>query len=188
MARIIANQLTNAVATWLLSAVLLLLAVWTAVAGSILWTGFTLASLAVVLVPVAVTSDPTVMPDATVVAVLTVPLVLRAVGSFRAVFVYVVLTALALVVAVEIDSFSTATFTPWFAATFVVFVTMAVAGLWGIAQYASDAYLGTSYLTTRTDLMWELVLATGVGIGAGLVFGITVLARSNEEPQAVSAG
>jgi len=188
MTRIIADESVNATAAWLLAVVLGLLVLWTAVAGSLLWTAFTLVSLGVVLAPALVTGDRSVMPNAAVVALVTIPLVLRAAGSFRSVLVYVVLAALALAVAVEVDAFSSATFTPWFAVTFVVFTTMAVAGLWGVGQYLSDVALGTDYLTTRRDLMWELVAATAVGLGAGVVFAVTVLDGSNGDSEAATTG
>ncbi|WP_136716317.1 hypothetical protein [Halorientalis salina] len=188
MTRIIAERSVNTALSWLQVVVLGLVTLGTAVVGSPLWTGFTLVSLGIVLAPAIVTRDASVMPAWTVVALLTVPLVLRALGPFRPVFVYVVLAALALIVAVEIDAYSSAAFTPWFAVVFVVFTTMAVAGLWGVAQFASDASLGTEYLTTGDALMWDLVVATAVGLGAGLVFAGTVLDRTNDESETAATG
>jgi len=188
MTRIIAERSVNTALSWLQVAVLGVVTLATAVTGSPLWTGFTLACLGVVLAPAVVTRDASVMPAWPVVGLLTVPLVLRAVGPFRPVFVYVVLAALALIVAVEIDAYSSAVFTPWFAVVFVVFTTMAVAGLWGVAQFFADLSLGTEYLTTGDALMWDLVLATVVGVGAGLLFAGTVLDRSDDDSESAVTG
>ena len=179
MTSIIPERSVNAALAWFQVVVLAFVALGAAVTGSPLWTGFTLVSLAIVLAPAAVTRNAGVMPLWYVVGLLTVPLALRTTDPFRSVFVYVVLAALALIVAVEIDAYSSAAFTPWFAVAFVVFTTMAIAGLWGVAQFFSDAYLGTRYLTTRTALMWDLVLATIVGLAGGLLFAGTVLDRSS---------
>jgi hypothetical protein len=175
MRAVLSDGSHNGPLVWLCVVSLAVVAVATTLTGSFLWAGFTLVSLGIVLVPAFLTRDPTMMPAWGVVALLTVALAGRLVGPFRPTYVYVALAALALLVAVEIDAYSTAVFTPWFAVLFVTFATLAAAGLWGVAQYVSDLALGTEYLTTRTDLMWDLVVATVVGVGAGAVFATTVL-------------
>ncbi|MFB6179367.1 MAG: hypothetical protein ABEI77_06555 [Halorientalis sp.] len=185
MTRVIADRRLNAVGAWLLAAVLAGLSCWTAVAGSILWTGFTLVCLGLVLTPALVTGELAVMPDAELVGALTVPLIVRTVWSFHTVLVAIVLATLALLVVAEIDAFSSAQFTPWFAVVFVVLTTMAVVGLWAVAQFGSDVFLGTDYLTTRIDLMWKLVTASAVGLGAGVLFSVTLLDRSTDADAAM---
>jgi hypothetical protein len=87
---------------------------------------------------------------------------------------YVAVAALALVVAVDLDAFTDVEMTPDFAVAFVVVVTMAAAGLWTILQYASDVYLGTALLGDQTAVMWHLVVATVIGLVAGVAFELYV--------------
>jgi len=188
MARRIETRFVSLALSWALVGGLALLIIWTLRFGSILWAGFSLTSLVVVLVPSFLRREPGSIPHWGVIGLVTVPLLLRPLGEFRAAYVYVVIAALGLLVAVEIDAFSTAEFTPWFAGAFVAMTTMSVAGLWGIAQYGLDVTSGTEYLAGRTELMWDLVSATVVGLVAGMVFGGVVLRRRSIERRADVGG
>ncbi|MFB6166562.1 MAG: hypothetical protein ABEJ31_15495 [Haloarculaceae archaeon] len=170
MALLIEDESLNAVASWLLVLALAASGAWIAATSELLWGAFALASAAVLAVPAAVTREWTVAPDWAVVALVVFPFVLGQYDPDLPGTSYVALAALALAVAVELDAFSTAEFTPWFAVAFVVLTTMTLAGLWGVGQFAADRYLGTHYLAGLNDLMWGLVTATGVSVGAGLLF------------------
>jgi len=161
---------TNAVASWLLVAALAALAVVDLLAGDWLWTGFALAAVAVALVPAAVTRDLSVIVSWEVLTLATLPVAAQFVGVVSDPLTYVAVAALALLVAVELDSFSTAEMPPWFAVTFVVMTTMTIAVGWSIAQYYADVLLGTTFIPGRRELMWDLVGATGGGVAAGVVF------------------
>lgn len=163
-------EATNAVLGWGLVAILLLATVDRAGAGELLWAGMGLAVVAVSLVPVAVSRRPTAMVAWEVLAFAASPLVARSLGLRVAPMAYLAVAGLALVVAVEADAFTDVEMTPRFAVAFVVVVTMAVAGLWTIARYVSDATLGTAFLTSQNALMWDLVAATALGVAAGVVF------------------
>jgi hypothetical protein len=99
-----------------------------------------------------------------------VPLLGRSLGLVTEIATYLAVAALALLVAVEIHTFSEAEMTARFAVGFVVVATMAIAGAWAIAQVASDWLLGTTFVAGKADLMWGLVLATVVGLAAGALF------------------
>lgn len=77
---------------------------------------------------------------------------------------------------------------PWFAVSFVVMTTMTAAATWGLAQFYADALLGTSFLGGNDDLMWDLVGATAVGVGAGAVFELYFRRQSPSNRRAVSEG
>jgi hypothetical protein len=91
---------------------------------------------------------------------------------------YVSVATVALVVAVELHLFTSVEMTPWFAVSFVVVATMAVAGGWAVGRWLVDLTLGTELLLRpgRTDaeieagLMREFVISTLVGLLAGGVF------------------
>lgn len=168
--RLLSYELTNAVLGWAVIAVLLLAAVERAFAGEFLWTGMATAVIVVGLVPPAISRRPTEMIAWEVLALAACPVVARTFGLVVGQMTYLAVAAVALVVTVELDAFTSVEMTPEFAVAFVVIVTMAVAGLWAIARYLSDSYFGTSLLVSANTLMWELVAATGIGVVAGIVF------------------
>lgn len=160
----------NAALAWPLVAVLLLAAASSAADGSPLWAGFAAVAAAIAAVPTVVTREVTAAVPWELLALVVVPHLGRSLGPFTQVATYLAVATLALLVAVEIDAFSSAEMTPHFAVGFVVMTTMAVAGLWAVVQWLSDAFLATSFIADRTALMWDLVVATVAGGGAGLLF------------------
>jgi hypothetical protein len=169
-AGLVSYERANAVAGWAVVAVLLLVAVQRVASDDLLWAGMAAAVIAVALVPPVLSGHPEEMIAAEVLVLAALPSVAHAFDLAVGSGTYLAIAALALVVAVELDAFTQVEMTPDFAVAFVVVVTMAVAGLWAIAQFVSDAYLGTSLLTNQTALMWDLIGATVVGLVAGLVF------------------
>lgn len=138
--------------------------------GAFLWAGVAATVAAIALLPAVIYRDPSVMPPWELLVLAVLPIAARSFGLATQIATYLAVAAVALLVAVELHAFSRTEMTPWFAVLFVVLTTMAVAGVWAIAQYFSDVYLGTSFLTDKTALMWELVVATLAGAGAGLLF------------------
>jgi hypothetical protein len=132
--------------------------------------GYRSNTTGVAVIPPLLTRDVTTMASWVVLLLAAVPLVGRSLDVFTQVATYLAVAALALLVAVEIEVFSPAEMTPSFAVSLVVITTMAIAGVWAIARYFSDQFLATSFLSDQTALMWDLVLAAAVGLGAGLLF------------------
>lgn len=188
MTRVFEDGSRNVRRSWVLVAVLGIAAVVSLVSGALLWTGFAVVACLIVLAPAVIARDPSVVPAWTLVALVAAPVVVPLVGEEVDWIVYVALAALALLVVVEIDAFSSAELTRSFAVVFVVLTTMSVASLWGIAQFFADAALGTTYLTGQTDLMWDLVDATVVGVGAGILFDLAFRQGSVDSPAAPSGG
>ena len=160
----------NAAATWLLIAAVATGGVASLAVGDLLWAVYSAAIVVVALVPLVRARDPSVLVAWPPLAVAAVPVVVRWAGVFDESISYLSVAALALLVVVEVHAFSDAEMPPWFAVLFVVLTTLTVAGLWGVLQYVSDLALGTSFLAGRAELMWDLVAATAVGIGAGVLF------------------
>lgn len=163
-------EAANALLSWGFVVTLVVVAVERALAGEYLWAAMAGVAVAATLVPPILVTDPREMVAWEVVALVAVPLVAPYFGVLEGGGTYLSVAALALVVAAELDAFTTVEMTPDFAVAFVVVVTMAVAGLWVIARYASDVSLGTSYLASQTAVMWDLIYATGAGLLGGLVF------------------
>ena len=160
----------NAAVGWLAVGVLLLAALDHALSGRPLWTGLALAIAAVAAVPPLLTRRPREMIAAEVLAFAVLPVVARSLGLLVDTAAYVAIAALAVVIVVELDAFTALEMTPEAAVAFVVMVTMDVAAAWVVGGFAADVYLGTSLLGDQTEVMWDLVAATGVGVVVGLGF------------------
>lgn len=167
---VLTYETTNAVLGWTAVGVIAGAAVAYAASGDALDATVAVAALALALVPPAVSGRATEMVAWEVLALVALAVAAPFAGLFGETVQYLPVPALALVVAVELDAFTDVEMTADFAVVFTVMVTMAVAGLWVVARYASDTYLGTSLLTTQTAVMWDLIIATAVGVVAGAVF------------------
>lgn len=146
---LIVDERLNAVAAWLLVAFVCGVAIESFLDGDLLWTGFSAAVVALVLVPPVGYRNPRIMLPWEVLALVSLPVVGRAVASFPLstdLGTYVSVAALALVVAVELDVFTTVRMTNGFAAFFTVIVTMAASGVWAVVQWLSDLLLGTTFI------------------------------------------
>lgn len=167
---LLSYRTTNAVLGWVVVAVLAVVAVERALLGELLWSGMAVAVILVALVPPVRARRPTEMLSWEVLALSALPAVLRLFGVLVDAMAYVSVAALALAIVAELDAFTSVEMTPGFSVVFVVVVTMAVAGLWTIGRYFSDAYLGTSLIGGANAAMWDLVAATAIGLVAGLLF------------------
>lgn len=178
----------NAAVSWSLVAFLGIVAVASALNGEVLWAVFTVAIVVVALLPAAVAGDRSVIVSWEALLLATAPVAVRHVGLYADPLSYVSAATLALLIAVEVETFSDARMTPWFAVLFVVMTTMTAAAVWGIAQFYADALIGTSFLDGNADLMWDLVGATAVGVGAGVVFELYFRRQGPSNRQAVPDG
>jgi hypothetical protein len=156
------------------------------VSGDLEWAGFTLAVLAVALVPPIARRRATAMLPWEVVLLAALPIVLRALVAGETVagmtfsgriVTYVAVAAVALLIAVELDVFTSVKMSHRFAVVFVVVTTMAAAGIWAVVRWLSDVLLGTRFLydgrpehVIEEALMWDFVAATIAGVFAGVLF------------------
>lgn len=167
---LIGYEAVNAFLGWTVIAGLVLACIERVRASDPLWAALAAAVVAVAIVPPAVVRHPKPMIAWEVLALAALPVLARSAGFLVDAAAYLAVATLALAVAVELDAFTAVEMTPDFAVAFVIIVTMAVAAIWTIAQYASDVLLGTSLLIDNATLMWDLVRATGIGVIAGIVF------------------
>ncbi len=178
---LLADRRTNALVGWLFVVVLGLVTVESFVGDDIQWGIFVAGMLALCLLVPAAFRDLSVMLPWEVIALATLPVVGRAFATFDPAsefLVYVSVAALALVVAVELNLFSTVRMTVGFAITFVIFATLATAGVWALVRWTLDLTLGTDTLlvsgatdeTIHDELMLEFVYSALAGVGAGVVF------------------
>jgi hypothetical protein len=170
----------NAGLCWLVVALLVGLTIRQGVVGSYRW--FSLAGIAVVLVvlPAAARRDPYAMPPWGLLVLVAIPVVDAAILGetvVSPVAVYLAVAAVALIVAVDVHAFTPVRMNRAFTVALVVIATLAVGAAWNVAQWVSDAALGTGYLVgDRTQdaanraMMIDFLYATIAGSVAGVLF------------------
>lgn len=170
---LIADGRTNATVAWVLIVVIVGIGLAELLTGGILWMTFaaTLVALAV-LPPVAFRSAHAMLPwEVLLLAALPVLGMAinadRLTGHFAA---YLSVAAIALVLAVELHSFTTVRMTPSFAVVLVIVGTMAAAGLWALLRWSAEKTLGIPFMAGHDAVMWEFVYSALAGLGAGVVF------------------
>jgi hypothetical protein len=132
------------------------------------WALLTALLVAVVVSVPVMTRDMAVTVPAELLAVAAIPVVVRAAGALPQATPFVAMAGLAILIAVVLDAFTSLSMTPRFAAVFVVITTMAAAGTWAVSTFVADRVVGTTFVGGKTELMWDLVVATVVGIVAGV--------------------
>ncbi|WP_226483177.1 hypothetical protein [Natrinema amylolyticum] len=166
---LIENERINAALAWLIVCSIIVAAIATVWQGSFLWAALTVAIVSLAFVPPIMRRDALVMPPWEVLAVAAIPIWVRLYGTLP-IAGFLTVAAIALLVTVELDAFTPIEMSARFAVAFVMLATMAVAGLWVIAQWASDVAFATSFLTTKGELMWDLIYATAFGGLAAVLF------------------
>jgi hypothetical protein len=183
---VVERRRPNAVVGWCLVAALVLTAAANALDGDLLWAGFTVAVVAVAVVPAVAARRVEAMLPWEVLALAALPVIARAVVAGERIggrtmtgrlSTYLAVAAVALIVAVELDVFTPVRMTRSFAVAFVAVTTTATAGLWAVLRWGLDVTLGTGFLldgrpeaVIERALMLDFVAATVVGAGAGGLF------------------
>jgi hypothetical protein len=181
LTRVLIDRRSNTIIGWVLIAFVLGVVVESALTADYSWAAFALGTLVVALVPPMAYRDPTVLLPWEVLLLAIVPLLGRALASTVLATqwgTYLGVAALALIVAVELDVFTSVRMTEWFAVLFVVLATMSAAGTWAVLRWSSDVLLGTSFLlrpgvaesVIEEEVMWEFTYSTAAGLLAGGVF------------------
>ncbi|QLG47568.1 hypothetical protein [Natrinema halophilum] len=168
--RLVHDERTNAAVGWLLVAIVALDGVSTFLRGAPLWAGFELVIAVVASIPALTTRDWTAMVPWPLLSVAALAVIAVTIGAPFETTVYVVIATLALAVVVELETFTTVELSRRFAVAFAVLTTMALQALWTIVQFYSDRWLGTDYLRSQTELQWDFVLVTAVGLVLGGLF------------------
>ena len=175
----------NALAAWTVVGVFGLVTVEGVLTGDYLWAAFAATIGATVALPAVVARNPRAMAPWEIVLLAGLPVVGRAIARFQVtsnVTTYLSIAAFALLVAVNLDLFTSVEMSVSFAVLFVVVTTLAAAGTWALARWASDLYLGTELLLVagpdgvvdraaiEHELMVEFVASGVAGLLAGLLF------------------
>lgn len=164
------TERTNATVGWVLAVLLLLGGIESLLTEGALWGLFWLLLVGLLAAPALVTRDRTAMVPWPLPAIAAVALVAREANQYPESAGYLAVVAMALVVVVELDVFTPVEFSRRFAVVFAVLTTMAVEALWIIAQYYSDVWLDTEFLSTQRELQEDIVIVSAVGLVVGGLF------------------
>jgi len=195
---LLSDSRPNAIAAWALVGLFALTIVEGIATGDYLWSAFAAVVGFVAATPAVTYRDPLAMPPWEIVLVAGLPVVGRAVATFSVtsdVATYISIAALALLVAVNLHLFTAIEMNVGFAVLFVVVTTVAAAGVWAVARWGADVWLGTELLyepglaqeEIERMLMWEFVGASVAGLVAGLFFEGYVHRRTNPGSHAPAA-
>lgn len=179
---------TNALIGWTTAGCATTVAAASLVVDPSIWVGYALLLAVVVALPAAVTRDWTTMAHWPILSVATVAVVARIAGLYPGAAGHIAIVALALVVVVELDGFTSIRLTRRFAVGLAVLTTMAIEAVWIIVQFLSDRWLGTGYLTTQNELQWDIVTVTVVSLAVGVVFYWYLTRRERPDPGADTLG
>jgi hypothetical protein len=177
---LIENESRNAIAAWLLTGFVVVVAGGSLLVGDLLWAGFAVCVGALAVLPALAFRTRRVTLPWEVLALASAPLLVRTFGSGEVseFATYISVAAIALLVAVELQVFTPVKMTSGFAVVFVVIATMATAGAWAVVRWIADLYLATGFLESEEALMWEFVASTAAGLVAGIVFELYFRRRS----------
>ncbi|SER44560.1 hypothetical protein [Natrinema salaciae] len=167
---LVRDERMNAAIGWLLTGIVALDAIESVFTGVLLWGGFELVVVAVVSVPALMTRDWTAMISWPLLAVATIAVVASAAEFPSETTVYLAVGTLALIVVVELEAFGSVELSRRFSVGFAMLTTMALQALWTVAQFYSDQWLGTEYLRSQTELQWDFVAVTAIGLSLGVLF------------------
>jgi hypothetical protein len=172
LAKLFRSGRTNALLSWLLVAALVAVFVESVVDYDRLWMTFVAATAAVVLLPPIAYREWRVMLPWELLVFALLPILVRAVyGGELGVFAYYLsIASLALLITVELHTFTPLEVTHWFAVLFVAMTTMASVAAWTVVRWTADMLLGTAFLTDNEALMTEWVYVALAGLVAGIVF------------------
>lgn len=138
--------------------------------GEWLWGSFTLVCLVVSLLPPWSTKDWEVMAPGPLLLIVTFGVLAGGNGIYPETAGYVAVGSLGLLIAIELDVFTSVEMSRRFALGFAVLSTLAVQGLWTIGQYYSDLWFETNFLTSQRELQIDIVIVTVIGLTMGVLF------------------
>ncbi|WP_226006332.1 hypothetical protein [Natrinema salinisoli] len=164
------DERTNAVIGWVLLGIVALDGIDGLLRDVPLWGAFELIVVAVASIPALATRDWTAMVSWPLLSVAAIAVVARVVGFPLEATAYLAIATLAIIVVVELIAFTSVELSHRFAVVFAVLTTVALQALWTVAQFYSDQWLGTEFLRSQTELQWDFVIVTAVGLVLGGIF------------------
>lgn len=160
----------NTVLGWLLTAIVGLATLEYLLSANWLWSSFAIVCLLVILVPPLLTRNWAAMAPGPLLVLVTIGIVAGGNQIFPETAGYVAVASLGVLIAIELDVFTSVEMSRRFALGFAVLSTLAVQGFWTIGQYYSDLWFETSFLTSQRELQVDIVIVTVIGLTTGVLF------------------
>lgn len=175
----------NAVLGWLVVALLAGVVVGSLLQDRLLWALFAATVGGLALIPPSALGRADAMLPWEILLLAALPVVGRVLATVPVtgnLANYLSVAAIALIIAVELQLFTSVRMTTRFAVVFVGVMTMGTAGVWAVVRWIADQTIGTTFILNpalsehaiEEALMWEFVASTVAGVGAGLVFAVYV--------------
>ena len=166
---LVRDERVNAVLGWTTTGIVALAAIESVLTDAVLWGGLALLIVSIVALPAVATGRPTAMVPWPIPSVAAVAVLGRALGFYPDVTGYVAIGTIALLLVVEADVYTDVELSRRFAVVFATMTTMSLQAFWIVAQYCSDRWLGTAFLVSQTELQWDIVYVTVVGVALGVL-------------------
>ncbi|MCQ4332747.1 hypothetical protein KM295_04415 [Natronomonas sp. F2-12] len=180
LAELLGSGRVNAILSWVLVGILGTVFLKSLLDFDRLWVLFVAVTGVIVLVPPVAYRDWRMMLPWEVLVLALLPILVRGVfgGELGTFAYYLSIAGLALVVTVELHTFTSVRMTHWFAVVFVTMTTMASGAAWTVLRWNADRLLGTQFLSepgmtqmeANAALSVEFLWVSLAGLVAGVLF------------------
>lgn len=174
LTHLVEDHSLNAILAWLAAAVLVGFALTALSRGDVTWGGFVLLVAILAIIPGPFYRSLTTTLPWELIALVAVAVGWRALVPTSDIALYAVVAGMGLLIGAELHLFTSARMSHRFVVLLVTIATMATAGAWALVSWGADAYLGTTYITTNTELMGDFIAASIAGLLAGVFFDVYV--------------
>ncbi|MEZ5334228.1 MAG: hypothetical protein R2741_02790 [Methanolobus sp.] len=181
LSKLLKNTALNAFAGWTMVLLLSLLGIGNFIYGRFIWTILIAFVVVIIIAPAIRMRKFSVMPAWYFVFLAILPIVSSSTAWFffeTSIPFYISVATIALLLAAEINWFTSVKMNYKFAILLVIVTTLAISGLWHLVEWLLDIHFGTSYLLNALSsdaindaVMHQFIYATIAGIAAGLFFG-----------------
>jgi len=182
----------NAILSWIILLALFFLTFINFMYGRYVWGILSAFMICIILLPALFFKNLSIMPSWYLLMLVALPMVGNAIDYHifsSSIPYYISVATIALLVAAEINWFTSVKMNHMFAILFVFITTLAISGLWHLMQWLLDINIGTAFIldgrsqeTINTEVMYEFMYATVAGIVAGLIFGWYFRSRGKSTP------
>lgn len=181
LSKILKDTPLNAFISWVMVILLLVLGMVNLADGRLTWSALIAALILIIITPALLMRKLSIMPSWYFIVLAIMPIV----GSttayhffFTSIPIYFSVATIALLLAAEINWFTSVRMNSKFAVLLVVITTLAMSGLWHLLHWILDVNFGTAFLldgrsqeAVNAAVMYEFIYATVAGIAAGVIFG-----------------
>ncbi len=195
LSKLLLNTSRNAILSWMILSALVFLTFMDFMDGRYTWGILSSFAICIILLPALFFKNLSIMPPWYLLMLVALPIVGNAIDYqffSSSILHYISVATIALLLAAEINWFTSVKMNHKFAILFVFITTLAISGLWYLMQWLLDTNIGTSFIldgrskeAVNTAVMYEFMYATVAGIVAGLIFGWYFRSRGGSIPSIV---